>query len=111
MAPKVDPMQCHCTPGPGTKEAPSEEVAPWNPSTVRDLPLPEDNGTLHPQGSLYVINKIHALHVEDCKNTRIVVICTNVKDVVEDSKNTCIVVICTNVKDVKILKILVFNPG
>ena len=102
MAPKVNPMQCHCTPGSGTKEVPSEEVAPWNPSTAQDLPLPENNGTLHPQGSLYVVNKIHALHVEDvkdCKNTCIVVICTNVKDV-KDCKNTSIVVICTNVEDV-----------
>ena len=68
---------------------PSKEVAPWNPSIERDLPLPEDNGTLHPPGPLSVVNKIHALHVEDCKNTCIVVICTNVEDV-EDSKNTCI---------------------
>ena len=78
-------------------------MAPWNPSIERDLPLPEDNGTLHPPGSLSVVNKIHALHVkdvEDCKNTCIVVICTNVEDI-EDSKNTCIVVICTNVKDIK----------
>ena len=41
---------------------PSEEVAPWNPSTVRDPPLPEDNGTLYPQGSLYVVNKIKYMH-------------------------------------------------
>ena len=103
MASKVNPTQCCCTPGPGTKEALSEEVAAWNPSIERDLPLPEDNGTLHPLGSLSVVNKIHALHVEDiedCKNTCIVVICTNVEDI-EDCKNTCIVVICTNVEDSK----------
>ena len=103
MAPKVNPKQRHCTTGPGTKEAPSEEVAPWNPSTVRDPPLPEDNRTLHPHGSLYMVNKIHAVHVKDIKdskNTCIVVICENVKDV-KDSKNTCIVVICTNVKDIE----------
>ena len=58
MAPKVDPMQRCCTTGPGTKEVLSEEVAPWNPSTARDLPLPEDNRTLYPKGSLYVVNKI-----------------------------------------------------
>ena len=89
MAPKVNPTQHCCTPGPGTKEAPSEEVAPWNPSTARELPLPEDNGTLHSQGSLYVVNKIHALYVKD----------------IEDCKNTCIVVICTNVEDIKDVKI------
>ena len=78
-------------------------IAPWNPSTARDPPLPEDNETLHPQGSICLVNKIHALHVEDIKdskNTCIVVICTNVDDV-KDSKHTCIVVICTNVKDIK----------
>ena len=37
--------------------------------TSTDLPLPEDIGTLHPQGSLYVINKIHALHVEDVEDS------------------------------------------
>ena len=88
VAPKVDPMQCSCTSGPGTKEVLSQEVATWNPSTARDLSLPEDNGTLYPKG-------IHALHVKD----------------VEDCKHTCIVVICTNVKDVEDSKILVFNPG
>ena len=62
MAPKVDPTQCGCTTGPGTKEVLSEEVAPWNPSTARDLPLPEDNRTLYTQGSLYVVNKIKYMH-------------------------------------------------
>ena len=62
MAPKGNPMQHGCTTGPGTKEVPSEEVAPWNPSTARDLPLPEDNGTLYPKGSLYVVNKIKYMH-------------------------------------------------
>ena len=96
MAPKVNPMQHHCTTDPGTKEALSEEVAPWNPSTARDRPLSEDNGTLHPQGSLYVVNKIHALHVEDVK----------------DCKNTCIVVTVVQMSKMsKIVKILVFNPG
>ena len=113
VASKVNPTQLRCTPGPGTKEALSEEMAPWNPSIERDPPLPQDNRTLHPPGSLYVVNKLHALQVKDvkdCKNTCIVVICTNVVDV-EDCKNTCIVVICTNVKDVEDSKILVFNPG
>ena len=47
----------HCT-GP----APSEEVAPWNTGTVRDQALPEDNRTLYPRGSVFVvIVKIHVL--------------------------------------------------
>ena len=62
MAPKVDPMQCGCTTEPGTKEALSEEVASWNPSTARDPPLPEDNRTLYPKGSLCVVNKIKYMH-------------------------------------------------
>ena len=78
MAPKVDTKKhCHCT-GP----APSEEVAPWNPSTARDQALPEDNRTLYPKGSLFVVNK----GVEDFKNTCIVVICTNVGDVKDCKK-------------------------
>ena len=100
MAPEVNSMQCCCTAGPGIGQVLSEEMAPWNPSTARDLRLPEDNRTLHPQGSVCVVNIIHALHVKDvkdCKNTCIVVICTNVKD----CKNTCIVLICTDVKDVE----------
>ena len=77
MVPKVDTKKrSHCK-GP----VPSEEVAPWNPSTARDQALPEDNGTLYPKGSLFVVNK----DVKDCKNTCIVVI----------------VVICANVGDVK----------
>ena len=62
MAPKGDPMQCGCTSGPGTKEVPSQEVAPWNPSIERDPSLPEDNGTLYPKGSLYMVNKIKYMH-------------------------------------------------
>ena len=62
MAPKVNPKQHGCTSGPGTKEAPSEEVAPWNPSTARDPSLPEDNRTLYPKGSLFVVNKIKYMH-------------------------------------------------
>ena len=58
MAPKVDPTQHSCTSGPGTKEVPSQEVAPWNLSTARDPSLPDDNGTLYPKGSLYMVNKI-----------------------------------------------------
>ena len=69
MAPKVDTKKfCHCT-GPGTKEAPGEEVASWNSSAARNPPLSEDNRTLHPQGSVYLVNKIHALHVEDIEDT------------------------------------------
>ena len=75
--PKVDTKKCHHCTGPVL----SEGVAPWNPSTARDSPLPEDNGTLYPKGSLFVVNK----DVKDCKNTCIVVICTNVGDV-EDCK-------------------------
>ena len=69
MAPKADTKKRHCCTGPGTKEAPGEEVAPWNSSAVGNLPLSEDNRTLHPQGSLYLVNKIHALHVEDVEDT------------------------------------------
>ena len=47
----------HCT-GP----TPSEEVAPWNTGTARDQALPEDNGTLYPNGSLFVVNKIKYIH-------------------------------------------------
>ena len=65
VAPKVNTMKRHCCTG----EAPGEEVAPWNSSTVGDPPLSEDHGTLHPQGSLCVVNKIHALHVEDVEDT------------------------------------------
>ena len=65
MAPKANTKKCHCCTRPGTKEVPGEEVAPWNSSAAGDLPLSEDIGTLHPQGSLYLVNKIHALHVED----------------------------------------------
>ena len=53
MTPKVDTKKRrHCT-----EPAPSEEVAPWNTGTVRDQALPEDNGTLYPKGSLFVVNK------------------------------------------------------
>ena len=84
MAPKVDTKKHHRCTG----LALSEEVAPWNTGTARDQALPEDNRTLYPKGSLFVVNK----DVKDCKNT-------------------CIVVICMNVEDVKDSKILVFNPG
>ena len=100
--PKVNTKKRHHCTGP----APSEEVAPWNTDTARDQALPEDNRTLYPKDSLFVVNK----DVKDCKNTCIVVICTNVEDV-EDCKNTCIVVICTNIQDVEDSKILVFNSG
>ena len=62
MVSKVNPMQCGCTSGPGTKEALSQEVTPWNPSTVRDTSLSEDDGTLYPKGSLYMVNKIKYMH-------------------------------------------------
>ena len=53
MAPKVDTKKRrHCT-----GLALSEEVAPWNTGTARDQALPEDNGTLYPKGSLFVVNK------------------------------------------------------
>ena len=65
--PKVNTKKhCHCT-GP----VPSEEVAPWNTGTARDQAFPEDNRTLYPKGSLFVVNE----DVKDCKNTCIVVIC------------------------------------
>ena len=69
MVPKVNTKKHHHCTGPGTKEVLGEEVAPWNSSTEGNLPLSEDNGTLHPQGSLYLVNKIHALHVKDVKDT------------------------------------------
>ena len=58
MAPKVDTKKHrHCT-----GLAPSEEVAPWNTGTARDQALPEDNRTLYPKGSLFVVNKIKYMH-------------------------------------------------
>ena len=69
MAPKVDTKRRHHCIGPGTKEALGEEVAPWNTSTAGNPPLSEDNRTLHPQGSLSLVNKIHALHVKDIADT------------------------------------------
>ena len=62
MAPKVHPMQRGRTSGPGTKEVPNQEVAPWKASTVGDPSLPEDNGTLYPKGSLFMVNKIKYMH-------------------------------------------------
>ena len=58
MAPKDDTERCrHCM-GP----TPSEEVVPWNIGTVRDQALPENDGTLYPKGSLFVVNKIKYMH-------------------------------------------------
>ena len=68
MAPKVNTEKCRRCTGPGTKEAPSEEVAPWNTSAAGNPPLSENNRTLYPQGSLSLVNKIHALHVEDVED-------------------------------------------
>ena len=68
MAPKVDTEKRHHCTGPGTKEAPGEEVAPWNTSAAGNPPLPVDNRTVYPQGSVSLVNKIHALHVEDVKD-------------------------------------------
>ena len=102
-------------------------VKRWHPGTQALWEIRHYQRTIElciRKGSLFVVNKdvkdckntcivvicTNVEDVEDCKNTCIVVICTNVKDV-EDCKNTCIVVICTNVKDVKDSKILVFNPG
>ena len=58
MAPKVNTKKCRSCTG----QASSEEVAPWNPGTARDQTLPEDNGTLYPKGSLFVVNKIKYMH-------------------------------------------------
>ena len=69
MAPKADTKKRHRCTGPRTKEALGEEVAPWNSSAVGNLPLLEDNRTLFPHGSLYLVNKIHALHIEDVEDT------------------------------------------
>ena len=65
MAPEADSKKCGCCTGPGTKEAPGEEVAPWNSSAAGNPPLSKDNRALHPQGSLSSVNKIHALYVKD----------------------------------------------
>ena len=62
MAPKVHPTQHGRTSRPGTKEAPSQKVAPWNASTAGDPSLPEDNETLYPKGSLCMVNKIKYMH-------------------------------------------------
>ena len=50
------------------QEASGEEVAPWNTSTAGNPPLPVDNRTVYPQGSISLVNKIHALHVEDIED-------------------------------------------
>ena len=64
MAPKVHTEKHrHCA-----GEAPSEEVAPWNTSAVGNLPLPADNRTVYPQGSVSLVNKIHAPDVEDVED-------------------------------------------
>ena len=65
VAPKGDTEKCRRYAGPGTKEAPSEEVAPWNTSIEGNSSLSADNRTVHSKGSVYLVNKIHALHVED----------------------------------------------
>ena len=49
-------------------EAAGEEVAPGDTSAAGDPPLPEDDRTVYPQGSLSLVNKIHALHVEDVED-------------------------------------------
>ena len=58
MASKVDTEKRHHCTGPGTKEAPGEEVAPWDTSAAGNLPLSENNRTLHTQGSLSLVNKL-----------------------------------------------------
>ena len=62
-----------CT-GPGTKEAAGDEVAPWDTSSAGNPPLPEDDQTVYPQGSLSLVNKIHVEDVED-RLYRIHVLC------------------------------------
>ena len=63
MASQVHTEKCGgCT---GTKEAAGEEVAPWDTSSAGNLPLPEDDRTVYPQGSLSLVNKIHVEDVED----------------------------------------------
>ena len=62
MAPKVHPMELGHTSGPGTKEAPGQEMAPWNASPAGDPSLPENNRTLYPKGSLFMVNKIKYMH-------------------------------------------------
>ena len=49
--------RCHST-GPGTKEAPGEEMAPRNTSAAGNLPLSENHRTLYTQGSLSLVNKL-----------------------------------------------------
>ena len=69
MASKADTKKRHHCTGPGTKEVLGEEMPPWNSSAAGNPSLSEDNGTLHPQGSIYLVNKIHALHVKDIEDT------------------------------------------
>ena len=68
VTPKADTTDYHHCTGPGTKEAPGEEMVPCYSSTAGDLPLSEDHGSLHPQGFICVVNKIHELHVEDIED-------------------------------------------
>ena len=68
MAPQVHTEKRGGCRGPGTKEAPGEEVASWNTSAAGNPPLPADNRTVYPQGSLSLVNKIHVLHVKDVKD-------------------------------------------
>ena len=68
MASQVHPEKRGGCAGPGTKEAAGEEVAPGDTSTAGNPPLPEDDRTVYPQGSLSLVNKIHALHVEDVED-------------------------------------------
>ena len=49
--------RCHST-GPGTKEAPGEEMAPRNTSAAGNPPLSENHRTLYTQGSLSLVNKL-----------------------------------------------------
>ena len=58
MASKVNTEERRGCTGPGTKEAPGEEMAPWNTSAAGNLPLSEDDRTLHTQGSLSLVNKL-----------------------------------------------------
>ena len=58
MASKIHTKKRHRSTGPGTKEAPGEEMAPWNTSAAGNPPLSENDRTLYTQGSLSLVNKL-----------------------------------------------------
>ena len=62
MASKINTEKRLHSTGPGTKELPGEEMAPWNTRAAGNLPLSENERTLYTQGSLSLVNKL-VLHM------------------------------------------------